>query len=151
MDFFSKIYSEDDDGFEGNYEAYKVSTDKENLLNWLDNEVSNPQKLYQIIQELTDNILIIKNLNINEEYQGKGFGGEVLCDLLNESFSTAAILICDIGENQKEGFILEKFYENYDFKTISIYNNYPIMVFPSELANNIITKLKNDKKFLIKM
>lgn len=78
MDFFSKIYSEDDDGFEGNYEAYKVSTDKENLLNWLDNEVSNPQKLYKIIQELTENILIIKNLNINEEYQGKGFGGEIL-------------------------------------------------------------------------
>ena len=63
--------------------------------------------------------------------------------ILNESYCSTAILICDTSESQKEGFILEKFYENNDFKTIYYTNNYPIMVFPTDVAEDIKKILDN--------
>lgn len=141
MQDYSKVYTEEEDGFEGNSEAYVCSTNKENLLNWLSNEVNNSEKIYAIIKELVGEILIIKNINVDEEFQGQGNGGQILCDLINDSFASGAILLCDIGESQKEGFILEKFYESNDFKTILKTNDYPLMIYPSELADKIIQKL----------
>ncbi len=144
MEYFSKTYDEDEDGFNGNCEAYAVSTKKENLLNWLTKETADANKLYNIIKELTEDILIIKNINVDEEFQGQGNGSQILCDLINNSFANAAILVCDIGESQKEGFVLESFYENHDFKTIQTNSDYPLMVYPQNLAKKIISKLNNE-------
>lgn len=93
-----------------------------------------------------EEILIIKNINVDEEFQGQGNGSQILCDLINDSYANAAILVCDIGESQKSGFVLEKFYEENNFKTILNDNGYPIMVYPTELAEKIIKKLKNVNK-----
>lgn len=146
MKDFSKIYTEEDDGFNGNCDAYLINTNQINLLNWLTKEISESEKLYRIINELTDDILIIKNINIDEEFQGEGNGTEILNELINKSYTKAAILVCDIGESQKEGFILEKFYTKNNFKTIFNENNYPIMVYPTKLADSIIKKLNFEKK-----
>lgn len=35
MKDFSKIYTEEDDGFNGNCDAYIINTNQINLLNWL--------------------------------------------------------------------------------------------------------------------
>ncbi len=144
MEYFSKSYAEEEDGFNGNCEAYIVSTKKENLLNWLTKETADANKLYYIIQELTEDILIVKNINVDEEFQGQGNGSQILCDLINDSFANSAILVCDIGESQKEGFVLEKFYETHDFKTIQINSEYPLMVYPTSLADKIIAKLNSE-------
>lgn len=141
MNHYSKVYEEDEDGFNGNCEAYSTETNKENLFNWLSKESNDAEKLYKIIQELTSEILIIKNINVEEEFRGQGNGAQILCDLVNDSYATAAILLCDIGESQKEGFVLEKFYEENNFKTIMKKDNYPLMVYPCELAEKIIDKL----------
>lgn len=145
MSDFSKTYTEEDDGFEGNCEAYLIDTKKENLLNWLNKEVGESENLYKIISSLIDDILIIKNINVEEEFQGQGNGGSILCDLINDSYANGAILLCDIGESQKEGFILEKFYEENNFKTITRNNDYPLMVYPTELAEKIIEQLSKEK------
>ncbi len=142
MEIFSKNYSEEDDGFEGNSEAYSVSTQKENLKNWLNKEVFDSGNLYEIIKNLTQEILIIKNINVSENFQGQGNGTTILCDLIQDSFASAAILICDVGESQREGFVLERFYEENGFKTILIQNDYPLMVYPEKLANQIIEQMQ---------
>ncbi len=144
MEYFSKSYNEEEDGFNGNCEAYVVSTKKENLFNWLTKETADANKLYNIIKELTEDILIVKNINVDEEFQGQSNGSQILCDLINNSFASSAILVCDIGESQKEGFVLEEFYENHDFKTIQINSDYPLMVYPTSLADKIIAKLNSE-------
>lgn len=146
MNDFSKTYIEEKDGFNGSCEAYLISTKKENLLNWLTKEINEPEIVYQAIEMLVNDILIIKNINVDEDFQGQGNGNQILCDLINNSFANAAILVCDIGESQKEGFILEKFYESNNFKTILITNNYPLMVYPTHLAEEIIQQLNNEHK-----
>lgn len=145
MEYFFKTYEENEDGFNGNCEAYVVPTKKENLLNWLQKETSEAEKIYNTIKNLAEDILIIKNINVDEEFQGQGNGSQILCELINNSFADAAILVCDIGETQKEGFVLENFYENHDFKTIKINNEYPLMVYPIILAEKIILELQNEK------
>ncbi len=146
MNSFSKDYDEDEDGFNGNCEAYLISTKKENLFNWLQKETPQAEEIYKSIQKLTGEILIIKNLNVDEEFQGQGFGTQILCELINDSYANAAILVCDIGETQKEGFILEKFYESHDFKTIATNNDYPLMVYPKEIAEAIVSDLNTSLK-----
>ena len=146
MNSLSKVYTEDEDGFNGNCEAYLIQTEKKNLFNWLYEEVSEPERLYESIKGLVEEILIIKNINVDEEFQGQGNGSQILCDLINDSYANAAILVCDVGESQKTGFVLENFYEENNFKTILNDNGYPIMVYPTELAEKIIKKLKNVNK-----
>ena len=146
MNSFFKTYTEEEDGFNGSCEAYLIDSKKNNLLNWLEKEVADSEKIYSVIKALTTDILIIKNINVDEDFQGQGNGGQILCDLLNESFADSAILVCDIGESQKEGFLLEKFYEENNFKTILKNNNYPLMVYPIELAEMIIEKLNIENK-----
>lgn len=146
MNDFSKTYTEDEDGFNGNCEAYLIESSKSNLLNWLKKEVFDADRIYSVLKELTTDILIIKNINVEEEFQGQGNGGQILCDLLNNSFADAAILVCDIAESQKEGFVLEKFYEENNFKTILMNNDYPLMIYPIELAEIIIEKLNVENK-----
>jgi predicted GNAT family acetyltransferase len=142
MQIFSKTYNEDDDGFDGNIEAYYVSTQKENLKNWLSKEVSDSGLLYQTIQKITNNILIIKNINIEEQFRGQGFGSQIITEIINKSFAEAAILMCDISEEQLPNFVLEKFYESNDFNTIFRYLDYPLMMYPSELGDKVTEKLK---------
>lgn len=98
---------------------------------------------------MTSNILIIKNINVDEQFQGQGFGAEILCNAINESYSSSAILLCDIGEGQREGFVLEEFYKENGFETILNKDGYPLMVFPERLALEIkeqITKLNKKPK-----
>jgi len=149
MNELSKEYTEDENGFNGNVEAYSIATSKENLKNWLKKEIHDNGTLYEIIKNLTDNILIIKNINVNEEFQGKGFGAEILCSVINDSYAGSAILLCDIGENQREGFVLEDFYKNNGFDTVLVKDGYPLMVFPEKLALEIkeqITQINKKPK-----
>lgn len=144
---YSREYTEEEDGFEGNCEAYLISTQKENLFNWLSNEIDNPEIVYEALKTLANEMLIIKNINVNEEFRGQGKGTQILCDVINDSYAEAAILLCDIGESQKEGFVLEKFYEENNFKTILMHNHtYPLMIYPQRLAEKVMEKLKSSKK-----
>ena len=143
---YSRQYTEDQDGFEGNCEAYLIPTEKENLFNWLSKEIDNPEKVYLALKTYAQNILIIKNINVEEDFRGQGNGTQILCDLIGDSYTDAAILVCDIGESQKEGFVLEKFYQENNFKTVLIHNNYPLMVYPESLADKVIEKLKPKNK-----
>lgn len=143
---YSREYEEEKDGFSGSCEAYLIPTEKENLYNWLSKEIDKPEIVYKALKEVAKDILIIKNINVDEDFRGQGNGTQILCDMIGDSYAQSAILLCDIGENQHEGFVLEKFYEENNFKTVLLHNNYPLMVYPERLAQKVIEKLKTTKK-----
>jgi GNAT superfamily N-acetyltransferase len=147
MKYISRSYDEEEDGFEGNYEGYCIDTSKENLKNWLEKEIGDDGKIYQAIANEVRTIFVLKNLNIDSEYQGQGYGAQILEDAMDEAQGEyeAIILLCDVGEIQKEGFILEKFYANHDFKTIGYFNDYPLMVSPEEVGEKIAQKMQIKK------
>lgn len=146
MKYISRSYSEEEDGFEGNYEGYCIDTSKENLKNWLEKEIGDDGKVYKAIAKEVGTVFILKNINVDEEFQGQGYGSQILEDAMDEAQDEyeAIILLCDIGESQKEGFVLEKFYSNHDFKTIGYFNDYPLMVSPEEIAMQIEDNIKNN-------
>lgn len=74
MKQYSKNYSLEEDDFEGSIECYSVDTKKENLKNWLESEVGDNGQIYAAIQSLAKEILIIKNVYLEEEYRGQGLG-----------------------------------------------------------------------------
>lgn len=119
-------YSKEEDGFEGSYYGYVVSTEEENLKNWLEEEINDDGYVYDLIKNATDEVFILKNLNIDEEFQGRGFGKQILEDAI-ENAEAPTILMCDMGESQRSFFKLEIFYENQGFETILTINNYPLM------------------------
>lgn len=147
MQDYSKIYdTEDGDDFDGSIECYSVSTEKENLKNFLENEVGDDGKIYNSIKDVTKDILIIKNAFIEDEFRGNGFGIDMVNDVISESYSRAAILVCDTHESQKPGFELAKFYESLGFKTVTENSqNCPLMVYPEQLANKIKEKIEIKK------
>lgn len=120
-------YDEENDGFNGSYYGYVVSTEEENLKNWLQKEINDDGYIYNLIKDKAEEIFILKNINIDEEFQGKGFGKRLLEEAMEEA-EAPTILICDIGESQKSFFNLEIFYEKQGFETILTVNNYPLMV-----------------------
>lgn len=150
MKDYSREYTEKQDGFDGNCEAYLIPTEKENLYNWLSKEIESPETIYNALKILAKDILIIKNINVDESFRGQGNGGQILCDVICDSYADAAILLCDIGESQKEGFILEKFYEENNFKTVLMHNNYPLMIYPEKLAEKVIEKISSTSNIVYK-
>jgi predicted GNAT family acetyltransferase len=139
---YEKNFSEEEDGFDGDVLAYQANIKSPNVLNFLKDNVDNHEKVLEILSKHTEEILIVKNLNVSEEFRGKGFGSEILTNILNESFAKCSILVCDIGESQLPKFNLEKFYESNDYLTITSKNDYPIMIYPSDMAEKIKNELE---------
>lgn len=140
----SYSYDEEEDGFDGNIDGYIIDTKKPNLKNWFEGnfdylEGISVDDFISCISSEMDNILILKNLNIDEEFQGEGYGSMIIDDIKRQ-FSNqfdGIILIADILESQKDNFILEKFYESNGFSTILKENDYPIMIYPEDISLKI--------------
>lgn len=145
----SETFSEEDDGFEGNVNAYIVPSKEDNLKNWFLQNFDYLDKIeiddfINAIKNNSKDILIIKNLNIDEEYQGNGYGSQIIEQLMDEDFDTS-ILIADITESQKEGFKIEKFYNAVGFKSVIEQDKYPIMIFPERTADKVIKEISPEK------
>lgn len=70
------------------------------------------------------NISIIKEIQINEFYQGIGLGSKLLKYLFQQTNSEAYILIANVEET----IWLENWYSKYGFETIFHYYSLPVMV-----------------------
>lgn len=146
MKSYSKEYDLEEDGFEGSIECYLADTSKENLRNWLESEVQNGTQIYNTLKELTHETLILKNLYIDEKYRGQGFGLDAVSEVLSDSYTPCAILVCDTHEEQRKGFNLESFYKELGFETITLNEtNQPLMVYPKKIAHQLIQKLNDEQ------
>ena len=143
---YTKDYTPEEDGFYGEIHAIEYDSNIINIENWLNlQKVPNAKKIKKVLEKNVNKVLILKSINVEEEYQGKGYGSEMFEEMLNETYPEAIILLCDNENKQKNGFILEKFYEGYDFKRVNSLNS-PLMVYPEELADKILNELKRKKR-----
>lgn len=136
----------------GSLTGYIVSSEAENYKNFIKNNICDPRVSETIIKHILNlpcyDILVIKNVNVEEEFRGKGIGKQLIEEALEEA--NVAILVSDKYESQLNGFILNKFYENLDFLSISSTPSGDFMLFPSEIAEEIKSKINNlkDKKLI---
>lgn len=128
--------------------GYSVSFKEENYKNFLIENISEKSLVDKIIKFMEDKgfneIVIIKNLNVEEEFRGQGIGKALLEEAL--SFADIAILISDKYEIQDEGFILDNFYKNSDFEIITETCSGNLMVYPSDIAIELKESIKLKKK-----
>ena len=150
MEIYNKYFKDETNGFTGSVESYKVLTKENYLKVFLQTNTDDDGLLYKTIQSLATEILIIKIISVAPEFQGKGYGSKMLSEILKESTCSASILLCDITEEQLPGFKLERFYELQGFKAIESFQDYPIMIYPEKLAQEIIANLKKINKNNIK-
>ncbi len=129
----------DSENNEGNIEGYIVNCLEENYQNFLKDNLEDQNKLQIIInfikEKNIENILIVKNLNVEEECQGKGIGKSLLEESLEDC--DIALLISDKYENQREGFSLDNFYESSDFISLLNTSSGNLMCYPSEFAEDL--------------
>lgn len=140
----------------GTLEGYTVNFKDENYKNYIKNEISDNRIANEIISFIKnkqyDEILVIKNLNVYEGEQGNGYG-RVLLERGLEGCS-AAILISDKYEGQREDFILDKFYEGSHFERITDGYSGSFMAFPADDFINLkqdilkLSQIKNKKNKL---
>ena len=127
----------------GSLSGYVVSYNAQNYKNFLAEEIRDEKRLKAVIAFIEQNqyeqVLIVKNLNVDEEYQGQGIGRTLLENALENC--SIALLIADSGETQRENFELEKFYEGSDFMTVSNEVSGPLMVFPGDEAYSLKEKI----------
>jgi len=128
--------------------GYSVSFKEENYKNFLIENISEKSLVDKIIKFMEDKgfneIVIIKNLNVEEEFRGQGIGKALLEEAL--SFADIAILISDKYEIQDEGFILDDFYKNSDFEIITETGSGNLMIYPSDIAIELKESIKLKKK-----
>lgn len=131
----------DEDG--GSLSGYLVSYSDNNYKNFLGEEIRDEKRLKAVIDFIEQNqyeqVLIVKNLNVEEDYQGQGIGRNLLENALENC--SIALLIADSGETQRENFELEKFYEGSDFMTVSNEVSGSLMVFPGDDAYELKEKI----------
>ena len=127
----------------GTLSGYLVSYSDNNYKNFLSKEIKDEERLKAVIDFIEHNqyeqVLIIKNLNVEDKYQGKGIGRNLLEDAISDC--SIALLIADSIESQRENFQLEKFYEGSDFMKVSSEISGLLMVFPVDEAYSLKEKL----------
>lgn len=132
----------------GNVSGYSVSYNDENYKNFLSESLNGNKEELKIIKFIEnnkyENIVIIKNLNVEEEFRGNGFGNSLLEDAI--SSADIVFLISDKYESQIKGFLLDKFYEGNDFVSIKNTGTGILMCYPSEIAIELKEFLLKNKK-----
>ena len=117
---------EEDGEFIGSIEGYEVSTDREQLRNWL--QKYDKGELYETLSNKYDTIAIIKSIHVDDEHRGQGYGNELFEGFIGSTSARAVLLVADRYESQSEGFNLQKWYEGYGFKVISDTSSGPLML-----------------------
>lgn len=87
----------------------------------------------------------MKSINIEDNFQGKGFGKFALEEFIEESTNESAeaiLLLADAEGGQRDSFILTLFYEQNDFEVIYDKQKYPLLLGPSEVSFDIKDKLE---------
>jgi len=92
-----------------------VHFDREHLNNWIKSE-----KIQANFDSISDKdifpIGILKNINVEEEYRGQGFGLDLMDSFLVEcSHCSYITLIADLDEEQRENFNIVDWYKSFGF------------------------------------
>ena len=143
MRVIEESFSEETEGFEGGCLAYETNPAKEpNLINYLQDQ-GVEKDIIEAIKKINEDILLVKNMYIDEEYRGNGFGSIVFEEMLNESTTGKVILISDNEEDQRPGFNLNDFYTEYGFEKANKQSS-PLMM-SEDLMEEFKLKIKRKR------
>ena len=105
-----------------------VHHDREHINNWIETERVQPN-FDTIPDDELFPIGILKNINVNEEYRGQGFGVDLMENFLTEcSHCQYVVLIADLGEEQREDFNLIDWYKSFGFTIFGESGGNPVMI-----------------------
>lgn len=139
---YREIFIDDD---HGSAEGYVVSSDSENVANFLEREVGAElgEQILETLRAKTQRVAVFKSLNVDQRKRGKGIGTDLVGQFFDEAGDVdAVLLIADSHESQRKGFSLESFYEGFDFEKVAGTSAGPLMVYPIEIAEEMREFLK---------
>ena len=112
----------------GNLEGYIVDSDKPQLTNYLSGQGTDDDLINQLKHKYKT-IAIIRNMYVDEELRGKGYGNQLVGDAIDDAADNGAdaiICVADMSENNNINLI--KWYESFGFEVIGKAGSDPLMV-----------------------
>ena len=112
----------------GSLEGYVVSTDQPQLINYFHAQGA-PTQLAEKLMSKFSVIGVIRNLYIDDEMRGQGYGSDLLDNAIDAAFNNGAeaiVLIADTSESNQIDLV--KWYQNYGFEIIGNASGDPIMI-----------------------
>ena len=141
---FESLIHIDQENAGGSLEGYVVNTDQPNARNYLQSQGVDAQTIDNIMQEF-NTVGVIKNLYINDDSRGKGFGKDLLDRAIDSAYDNGAeaiILVSDTSESNE--FDLTRWYAGYGFEVIGNAGTDPLMLL-SEEDSNVIENFADGK------
>lgn len=109
--------------------GYVVDSSAENLENWMEDKGYSKTSL-QYIRSNYKRVAIIKNLWMEEEHRGQGYGTKLMEEAIEEAQQLGAkaiLLEADTGE--QNAFDLVQWYKDvFGFRVVEKENSYPLMI-----------------------
>lgn len=111
----------------GSYEGI-IHSNLQKIKNWFLNRNIDYNKYIDNIQIP---VAFLNNINVDEDFRGHGYGNELYLDFEEKCYDNDVnmiILESDNGEEQKHGFILDNWYESFEFEIIGNESENSIMM-----------------------
>lgn len=118
--------SQNNDG--GSLEGYVVDTNQPNVRNYLQSQHVDEKTINKLISQF-NRIGLIRNMYVDDESQGQGYGTDLMNNAIDMAFDEGAeaiILVADLSEENKVDLV--KWYNNYGFETIGNAAGDPLMM-----------------------
>jgi len=112
----------------GNLEGYVVDSNQPQLSNYLTGQGADKNLVNALIEKYKT-IAIIRNMYVNEEERGKGYGNDLVSNAIDsaaEQGADAIVCIADISEDNTVNLV--KWYEGFGFETVGRAGADPVMV-----------------------
>lgn len=112
----------------GNLEGYVVDSDKPQLTNYLSSQGADNNLINQLKQKYKT-IAIIRNVYVDEDQRGQGYGNQLVSDAIDDAAGNLAdAIICVADMSEDNNINLVQWYENFGFEVIGKAGSDPVMV-----------------------
>jgi len=112
----------------GNLEGYVINSDKPQLTNYLYSQGADNNLINQLKQKYKT-IAIIRNMYVDEEQRGQGYGNQLMSDAIDDAAGNHAdAIICVADMSEDNAIDLVKWYENFGFEVVGKAGSDPVMV-----------------------
>ena len=112
----------------GNLEGYVVDSDKPQLTNYLSSQGADNNLINQLKQKYKT-IAIIRNMYVDEDQRGQGYGNQLVNDAIDDAAGNLAdAIICVADMSEDNNINLVQWYKNFGFEVIGKAGSDPVMV-----------------------
>ena len=112
----------------GTLEGYVVDTEKPNLANYLQSQGTDSKLISLIVNKYT-RIGLVRNMYVDPDYRGKGYGNSLMGDAIDDAASAGAEAIVLVADTQEENPMnLVDWYEGFGFEVIGNAGGDPVMI-----------------------